>query len=81
MLAVMDARSLLGQRPLDDQYSSDRGRRELGCGWHTHGTVYPPGKLVANAVEGNPAVLIVILLEAETTPVAVAAPEEETITD
>lgn len=58
-----------------------RCRRELGCGWHTHGTVYPPGKLVANAVEGNPAVLIVILLEAETTPVAVAAPEEETITD
>ena len=50
-------------------------------GRHTHGTVYPPGKLVANAVEGNPAVLIVILLEAETTPVAVAAPEEETITD
>jgi len=81
MLAVMDARSLLGQRPLDDQYSSGRYVGGNQGGRHTHGTVYPPGKLVANAVEGNPAVLIVILLEAETTPVAVAAPEEETITD
>jgi hypothetical protein len=42
------------------------------------GIVYPPGKLVAKAVEGKPAVFTVILLEATGATPPAATDEADT---